>query len=67
MDTKALIKLCPHRVYVYNEDDPDTDGNFYERLDWCDEHCEGLYYLINSWSGGFEIEEEAFAFKMRWL
>lgn len=38
-----------------------------EYNEWCKENCTGDYYVYNEYCVFFELEEEAVAFKLRWL
>ena len=54
----------PHLRGNYNLDD---NVIYNEVIKWCEENCQGLVYG-NHLSGkfSFEIEEDAFAFRLRW-
>ena len=45
----------------------DEYDNLYKAINlWCIKNCEGKWSWIETTMWGFELEEEAMAFKLRW-
>lgn len=61
-------------IFVYTEFGLSSTTNwrdkFQIRRDWCGENCQGQFVhdlLSDSTRWGFELEEDAMAFKLRWV
>ena len=66
-----LVENNPCRILVrfewedYSHKKDSSIDNEY--IQWCGSNCEGQFYVYNAYYVLFEIEEDAMAFKLRWL
>ena len=58
IDRKTFTKMFEEQL----------QNDLYRIIDnWCDQNCKGKWSWLEATMWGFELEEDAMAFKLRWM